>query len=109
MAMVSPNVPMCQALKEKIEPMQKGDEPDQRADSRVDWRSQLTVPSVLETLLLSFEDLKISTSKQLKIVANTILTSYFLFARERGFKTKTTKLIVGGYWVVVNSARESES
>ncbi|KAG5585592.1 hypothetical protein H5410_046026, partial [Solanum commersonii] len=26
-------------------------------------------------------------------------------ARERGFKTKTTKLIASGYWVIVGSAR----
>ncbi|KAG5630117.1 hypothetical protein H5410_001834 [Solanum commersonii] len=37
-------------------------------------------------------------------------TFYFSkFQRERGFKTKTTKSIAGGYWVVVGSARESES
>uniref|UniRef100_M1DYB1 Gag-pol polyprotein n=1 Tax=Solanum tuberosum TaxID=4113 RepID=M1DYB1_SOLTU len=31
-----------------------------------------------------------------------------LLERERDFKTKTTKSIVGGYWIVVGSARESD-
>ncbi|KAG5606289.1 hypothetical protein H5410_027781 [Solanum commersonii] len=43
------------------------------------------------------------------VVANTILSSCFWLARERGFKTKTIESIVGGYWVVVGSAQESES
>ncbi|KAG5615904.1 hypothetical protein H5410_015728 [Solanum commersonii] len=35
------------------------------------------------------------------VVANTISSSCFWLARERGFKTKTTKLMACSYWVVV--------
>ncbi|KAG5599406.1 hypothetical protein H5410_030776 [Solanum commersonii] len=43
------------------------------------------------------------------VVANAILPSCFWLTRERGFKTKITELMACGYWVVMDSARESES
>ncbi|KAG5610260.1 hypothetical protein H5410_021541 [Solanum commersonii] len=51
MSMVSPIVPVCQVVKEKIE--SKGDESNQKVDRRSNQRSRLTF---LETIFLSFED-----------------------------------------------------
>ncbi|KAG5575872.1 hypothetical protein H5410_056006, partial [Solanum commersonii] len=52
----------------------------------------------LGDIVLELEDLKTSNSKKLE---------YFWPTRERGFKIKTTKSIIGGYWVVVGSTRET--
>ncbi|KAG5571446.1 hypothetical protein H5410_061212 [Solanum commersonii] len=41
-------------------------------------------------------------------VAEKFCEASFWLARERGFKTNTTKSIAGGYWVVMGSARELE-
>ncbi|KAG5606011.1 hypothetical protein H5410_027503, partial [Solanum commersonii] len=40
------------------------------------------------------------------VVVNTISSYCFWLARERDFKSKTTKSIAGGYWVVIGLARE---
>ncbi|KAG5577370.1 hypothetical protein H5410_057504, partial [Solanum commersonii] len=58
---------------------------------------------------LSSEYWKAFIYMKLEVVANTILTSCFWLARERGFKTKITESMVCGYWVVIGSARESKS
>ncbi|KAG5631853.1 hypothetical protein H5410_003570 [Solanum commersonii] len=65
--------------------MQDGVELDQRADHQVDRRFQLTLSIVVELNEL--------------VVANTISPLCFRLARERGRKTKTTKLM---------AARETE-
>ncbi|KAG5580076.1 hypothetical protein H5410_050703 [Solanum commersonii] len=129
MSLVSPNAPAYQALKEKIK----------LAKERSSWRVvklfrdavlyrpklqdlldaegkskkaiQMTKGRIIYLELRTQFDrhfslaLKISISKKLEEVANTILW----LARERGFKTKITESMVCGYWVVMDSTRESES
>ncbi|KAG5586055.1 hypothetical protein H5410_046489 [Solanum commersonii] len=87
MALVSPNVPV--AISPKVTELEVAEGQCSKAMNQT------------KCLVLSFIFSETT--------ANTILSSCFLLAREKSFKTKTTELIVCGYWVVVGSARESES
>ncbi|KAG5631966.1 hypothetical protein H5410_003683 [Solanum commersonii] len=93
MDMVSPNVLVCQALKEKVKPKQKGNGTDQKADRRVDRRSRLIAPNGHSQHI--FGDYKYMF-ESLELIANATLPSCFWLARERGFKTKITDLMVVG-------------
>ncbi|KAG5605903.1 hypothetical protein H5410_027395, partial [Solanum commersonii] len=76
-------VPRCSAISPKVQSLK-----------------MLKVKNLIERqYFLSFEDLKIFISKKLEVVANTTLTLCFWLAREKGFKTKITESMVGGYWV----------
>uniref|UniRef100_M1DPS0 Uncharacterized protein n=1 Tax=Solanum tuberosum TaxID=4113 RepID=M1DPS0_SOLTU len=99
MAITSPKVPVCQALKEKVKSARK------RSSRRV---AKKFCDAVLDCPKL--RNLKMRKAKEKRVVvANVTLPSCSWLARKRGLKTKITELMVHGYWVAVSSARECES
>ncbi|KAG5610735.1 hypothetical protein H5410_022016, partial [Solanum commersonii] len=107
MASTSPKVPVCLALKEKINSAMKrtsrtrrcsgqklkDDEADQRANHQVHRRSRLTAPSdpSRDTLFLAFEDFKSSNSKKLELQIRFHLSVFGLFER--------VPVVIGSSWV----------
>ncbi|KAG5589996.1 hypothetical protein H5410_040510 [Solanum commersonii] len=112
--------------KEGIVPSPEGE--NQVGDRKKQSVSCRTVPqcSVGSPKVTELEDVEGQSKKEMKltkgritelindpdllvVVAIATIPSCFKLARERDFETKITELMVYGYWVVMGSARESES
>uniref|UniRef100_M1DYE3 Uncharacterized protein n=1 Tax=Solanum tuberosum TaxID=4113 RepID=M1DYE3_SOLTU len=128
MAMISSKVPVCQALKVKIKSaIEKSSRrvAERFCDAVLDlpklqnlkmlkakakWRWNLPKGGSLSgSVILTYCAEWSFATHFWVVVANATLPSCFWLDRERGFKTKITDLLVYGNWVVMGSARESES